>query len=91
MDYWDEAKLLPMLDGLDELESVHQEPCVRKINEFLQSECHPQYLVVCSRQEEYEKVVRGQWQQDVQQESEEVLSQQDTRLNLNNAIVLKPY
>jgi hypothetical protein len=44
---------------------------------------------VCSRQEEYEKVVRGQWQQDVQQESEEVVSRQETRLNLNAAIVLK--
>lgn len=85
----DNAKLLPMLDGLDELEPVHQTPCVRKINEFLQSECHPQYLVVCSRQEEYEKVVRGQWQQNVQQESEENSSQQDKRLNLNNALVLK--
>jgi hypothetical protein len=85
----DNAKLLPMLDGLDELEPVHQAPCVRKINEFLQSECHPQYLVVCSRQEEYEKVVRGQWQQNVQQESEENSSQQDKRLNLNNALVLK--
>lgn len=28
----DDAQLLPMLDGLDELESVRQEPCVRKIN-----------------------------------------------------------
>ncbi|MEG4286335.1 hypothetical protein QUB68_24710 [Microcoleus sp. A006_D1] len=85
----DDAKLLPMLDGLDELESVRQELCVRRINEFLQSECHPQYLVVCSRKEEYEKVVRGQWQQNVQQESEENLFQQDKRLNLNNALVLK--
>ncbi|WDD36275.1 hypothetical protein PQG02_33190 (plasmid) [Nostoc sp. UHCC 0926] len=49
----DDAKLLPMLDGLDELESVRQELCVRKINEFLQSEWRPQYLVVCSRWEEY--------------------------------------
>ena len=84
----DDAKLLPMLDGLDELESVRQELCVQKINEFLH-EYHPQYLVVCSRQEEYEKVVRGQWQQDVQQGSEEVISRQETRLNLNAAIVLK--
>lgn len=48
-----DAKLLPMLDGLDELESLHQEPCVQKINEFLQSEHRPQYVVVCSRWEEY--------------------------------------
>lgn len=49
-----DAKLLPMLDGLDELESVRQEPCVRKINEYLQSDRRPEYLVVCSRLEEYD-------------------------------------
>ncbi len=55
------AKLLPMLDGLDELESVDQEPCVRRINEFLDSDCSPRYLVVSSRREEYEQVVREQF------------------------------
>ena len=55
-----DAKLLPMLDGLDELELVYQEPCVRRINEFLHSDCSPRYLVVSSRREEYEQVVRGQ-------------------------------
>jgi Effector-associated domain 10/NACHT domain len=79
---WD-AKLLPMLDGLDELESVRQERCVQKINELLQSDFRPQYLVVCSRQEEYEKVVRRQWQQDVQEEAEEI------RLHLNASILLQ--
>ncbi|MEH2032197.1 MAG: NACHT domain-containing protein [Nostoc sp.] len=49
----DNAKLLPMLDGLDELESARQELCVRKINEFLQSDYRPKYLLVCSRWEEY--------------------------------------
>ncbi len=48
-----DVKLLPMLDGLDELEPLHQETCVIKINEFLQSDFRPQYLVVCSRKEEY--------------------------------------
>ncbi|MDX2241462.1 MAG: NACHT domain-containing protein [Leptolyngbyaceae cyanobacterium bins.302] len=48
-----DAKLLPMLDGLDELESSRQESCVRAINQFLQSEERSQYLVVCSRFEEY--------------------------------------
>jgi len=91
-DIWtklvNEAKLLPMLDGLDELPPVHQEPCVRKINEFLQSNCRPQFLVVCSRLEEYKKVIRGLSKQDFHQASEEFLYQ-DTRLNLNNAILLK--
>jgi predicted NACHT family NTPase len=48
-----DAKLLPMLDGVDELESLYQEPCVQKINEFMQSDRRPQYLLVCSRWEEY--------------------------------------
>ncbi|WP_318780946.1 NACHT domain-containing protein [Dendronalium phyllosphericum] len=86
----DNTKLLPMLDGLDELESTRQEPCVRKINEFLQSEWRSQYLVVCSRLEEYEKVVRGKWQQDDRQESEEISLRQEIRLHLNAAIRLQP-
>ena len=48
-----DAKLLPMLDGLDELESIRQEPCIQAINHFLNSDCRPQYIVVCSRWEEY--------------------------------------
>ncbi|WP_293330078.1 hypothetical protein [Microcoleus sp. CAWBG58] len=52
---WIEKKqLLPMLDGLDEVEAGKQADCVREINKFLKSECRPSYLVVCSRQEEYE-------------------------------------
>lgn len=46
-------QLLPLLDGLDELESQHQELCVHAINQFLAGETRPLYLVVCSRSEEY--------------------------------------
>ncbi|MBD2565627.1 MULTISPECIES: NACHT domain-containing protein [Nostoc] len=46
-------QLLPMLDGLDELEPQRQELCVDAINQFLASETKPLYLVVCSRIEEY--------------------------------------
>lgn len=85
----DDAKLLPMLDGLDELEPVRQEPCVRKINKFLQGEWRSQYLVVCSRREEYEKVVRGKWQQDNEQDLEEISARQEIRFHLNGAILLR--
>ena len=52
----EEKKLLPLLDGLDEVK-VHQQPiCVYAINQLLQSECRPLYLVLCSRREEYESV-----------------------------------
>ncbi|WP_414586993.1 NACHT domain-containing protein [Scytonema sp. PCC 10023] len=46
-------QLLPLLDGLDELEPQRQELCVSIINQFLGSENRPLYLVVCSRSEEY--------------------------------------
>ncbi|MBD0261844.1 MAG: NACHT domain-containing protein [Tolypothrix sp. Co-bin9] len=46
-------QLLPMLDGLDELEPQRQEVCVLAINQFLTGENRPLYLVVCSRSEEY--------------------------------------
>ena len=48
-------EILPILDGLDELESGRQESCVEAINRWLQSEYSPPGLVVCCRIEEYEK------------------------------------
>lgn len=75
-------KLLPLLDGLDEVKLEHQAACVRALNHWLQSESRPRHLVVCSRREEYEKVIRGRWQ-DIEAREEE------TRLHLNGAILLK--
>ncbi|KYC36908.1 hypothetical protein WA1_45455 [Scytonema hofmannii PCC 7110] len=50
---WLENRLLiPLLDGLDEVESNRQEPCVNAINQLLEREFCPQSLVVCSRSEE---------------------------------------
>jgi hypothetical protein len=46
-------QLLPLLDGLDELESQRQELCVQLINQFLGSKTRLHYLVICSRIEEY--------------------------------------
>lgn len=52
--YWiNNQNLLPMLDGLDELESHRQDRCSQKLDQLLQSNVRPQYLVVCSRYEEY--------------------------------------
>ncbi|MGL4502889.1 MAG: NACHT domain-containing protein, partial [Planktothrix sp.] len=50
-----DKELILLLDGLDELSSERQAKCVRAINDFLESENSPQYLVVCSRKEEYEE------------------------------------
>lgn len=43
--------LIPLLDGLDELEPTRQEICVQRLNQFAE---HYPYLVVCCRAEEYE-------------------------------------
>jgi DNA polymerase III delta prime subunit len=49
-----ERVILPLLDGLDEVDSGRQENCVKRINEFLEGEAAPIYAVVCSRISEYE-------------------------------------
>jgi hypothetical protein len=46
-------QLLPLLDGLDELEPQRQEICVHEINQLLLGENRPFHVVVCSRIEEY--------------------------------------
>ena len=50
----DDRRLLPLLDGLDELKSERQEACVAAINQLLAGENPPLALVVCSRREEYD-------------------------------------
>ncbi|QIR41709.1 NACHT domain-containing NTPase (plasmid) [Tolypothrix sp. PCC 7910] len=52
-EWVDNHQLLPLLDGLDELDPQRQELCVLAINQFLTGETRPLYLVVCSRSEEY--------------------------------------
>ena len=47
-------KLVPLLDGLDELGLSRQSICIDKINEFLQS-LNLLSLVVCCREEEYQQ------------------------------------
>ncbi|MGF1570241.1 MAG: NACHT domain-containing protein [Nodosilinea sp.] len=49
-----EKKLLPLLDGLDELPPSRQEPVVQALNTWLISADGPPRLLVCSRLEEYE-------------------------------------
>lgn len=46
--------ILPLLNGLDEIDQKYQKLCIEKINEFLKNEYAPRYAVICSRIEEYE-------------------------------------
>lgn len=46
-------EIVPLLDGLDELEEYRQERCIQAINQFLDSELSPKHLVVCSSFEAY--------------------------------------
>jgi hypothetical protein len=49
----DERCLVPLLDGLDEVEPTQQERCVQAINQF-QQDYRPRHLVVCCRLAEYQ-------------------------------------
>lgn len=51
----DEGKILPLLDGLDEVAPKSQIACIRAINEF-RREFTIDQLVVCSRIEEYQQL-----------------------------------
>lgn len=46
-------QLLLLLDGLDEVNSEHRQPCVQAINQFLQERGQTE-LVICCRLQEYE-------------------------------------
>ncbi|MEL6263008.1 MAG: NACHT domain-containing protein [Cyanobacteria bacterium J06626_6] len=47
-------KFAVMLDGLDELPSNQQSPCIENINQLMASELRVRSLLICSRQEEYD-------------------------------------
>jgi hypothetical protein len=51
-----DGRLLPMLDGLDEVEMSDQELCVQAINQLLSERSRSFYIVVCSRFREYEQL-----------------------------------
>ena len=53
-------QLLPLLDGLDEVDSEHQQACAKALNAWLTGELsqRPCGVVVCCRKEEYEQIVR---------------------------------
>ena len=48
-----EQKLLPLLDGLDEVKPHRQNFCIQAINQFVESDFKPKHLVVCSSFEVY--------------------------------------
>ena len=50
-----EQKLLPLLDGLDELELRQRELCLQAINQLLAGENQPLHLVVCTSLEDYKR------------------------------------
>lgn len=50
-----EQKILPLLDGLDELELRQRELCLQAINRLLVGENPPKYLVVCTPLEDYKR------------------------------------
>jgi NACHT domain len=57
-EYLDQQQLLPLLDGLDEVEPKFQKACAKAINLWM-IEKTPCGVVVCCRREEYERVATG--------------------------------
>jgi GTPase SAR1 family protein len=53
-------KILPLLDGLDEVEPKYQHDCAVKINRWMTGDLEerPCGIVVCCRREQFEKVVK---------------------------------
>ena len=49
----EQQQILPLLDGLDELELSQQERCIQAINQLLQRYNPPKYIAVCTRLESY--------------------------------------
>ncbi|MGK7939386.1 MAG: NACHT domain-containing protein [Crocosphaera sp.] len=52
-EWLEKGEILPLLDGLDELSSLQQRPCVKKLNEYLESKRLGLPLVICSRLQEF--------------------------------------
>ncbi len=70
---WVQAGLIfPLLDGLDEMQEASRPSCIEAINTYHNEHLRP--LVVCSRTQEYTKVVR----------------RKHLRLDLNSTVVVQP-
>lgn len=53
-----DGKFLPLLDGLDVLETDQQPECINEINSYLERDSS-RPLVVCCRVDEYQEIVQG--------------------------------
>jgi NACHT domain len=55
--YWvEESRLLPLLDGIDEMEETARPACIEAINVYRHA--HPGPFVVCARTAEYDKAAK---------------------------------
>lgn len=52
-DWIEKLQILPLLDGLDEVEKHLRNECILRLNEFLSGDICPLHLVVCSGVEAY--------------------------------------
>ncbi|QMS87841.1 tetratricopeptide repeat protein [Nostoc edaphicum CCNP1411] len=49
----EEKRLIPLLDGLDEVRPEYQQDCVQAINQWLKSDLRPRQVALCCRREQY--------------------------------------
>jgi tetratricopeptide (TPR) repeat protein/DNA polymerase III delta prime subunit len=50
----EDKRLVPLLDGLDEVRPEEQQNCVRALNQWLNSDLRPRQVALCCRREQYE-------------------------------------
>ncbi|CAD5981136.1 hypothetical protein PCC9214_04754 [Planktothrix tepida] len=55
-NWMQQLKILPLLDGLDELPLTKQVQCIQQINQLLNGEIAPLHLVVCANVLSYQKL-----------------------------------
>ncbi|MBD2598269.1 tetratricopeptide repeat protein [Nostoc spongiaeforme FACHB-130] len=89
----EEKRLIPLLDGLDEVRPEYQQDCVRAINEWLKSDLRPRQVALCCRREPYEAYTQkleldgAVYLQDLTDEQIETFLAETNRNELKHSLV----
>ncbi|MEH2071251.1 MAG: hypothetical protein V7K47_24355 [Nostoc sp.] len=89
----EEKRLIPLLDGLDEVRPEYQQDCVQAINQWLKSDLRPRQVALCCRREQYEAYTQkleldgGVYLQDLTDEQIETFLAETNRNELKQSLV----
>ncbi|MFM9264813.1 tetratricopeptide repeat protein, partial [Tychonema sp. BBK16] len=90
----EDKRLVPLLDGLDEVRPEYQQKCVKAINEWLNSsDLRPRQVALCCRREQYEayreklELEGAVYLQDLTDEQIQTFLQKANRSELSESLV----